>query len=144
MTTFNLPNSIAITNGTGSWSSIEPFSTHLDTATKKHYAAQGSSGGVDIFFELNGSVITADVNSAPIPVGDAPNGISITGVAADAADSVTVTAGDTVYLHQWTPLRSFVWQSSWTTSSGDGTNTEEVTPTEPSVASVKKVHCNFW
>jgi len=29
-------------------------------------------------------------------------------------------------------------------TSGGGTSTEEVTPTEPSVETVKKVHCNFW
>ena len=29
-------------------------------------------------------------------------------------------------------------------STGGGTSTEEVTPTEPSVGAVKKVHCNFW
>ena len=41
-------------------------------------------------------------------------------------------------------LRLILVAPSWAQQSGGGTSTEEITPTEPSVETVKKVHCNFW
>ena len=134
MTSFNLPSSIAITNPvSSSWNTIIPSvqvnsNYDYDTATKKHYSAAGSSGAPDIFFELNNGVITADVNTSP--TGGAPDGISLTGTGS-GSNSVTVTAGNTIYLHNagWSVPQSFVWQSSWTTTSGSGgggTSTEGV------------------
>ena len=124
MTTFNLPSSIALSNPINSaWNTIVRANTinannPADTTTKVHWASVGSSGLTDVFFELNNNVITVDVNNSP--TGGAPSGVSKTGTGS-GTDSITVTAGDTIYLHNGTwssPLMSFVWQSSWTSTSG--------------------------
>lgn len=146
MTTFSTPTSISLTNPTNTdWATIVPRTdaTYVDTTTKKHYAAVGSSGPADVFFELNNGVITVDVNTG-LSAG-APDMVSKTGFSGGTS-SITVTAGDIIYLFNngGTQFGSFVWQSSWTSGGGGGTSTEEVTPTEPSVGTVKKIHCNFW
>jgi hypothetical protein len=121
MTTFNLPSSITVTNPySATWSSLDRASAvnasnPADTATKVHFAAQGSSGGVDIFFELNNGIITADVDSAP--TGGSPHLISKTGYS-NGSGSVTVSGGDTLYMYNTTSanLGSFVFNGSWVTS----------------------------
>jgi len=120
---FNIPNSIATGSSDPYWAYLVPSSTtaNPDTATKKHYAATGSGGPTDVVFELNNGIITVDVN-ASFTGSDWPDSVSKTGFQNNPSSSVVVTAGNTVYIFNngGTNFGSFVWQSSWVTTSGGG------------------------
>ena len=148
MATFNLPSSIALTNPINSdWNTIVRASTvnvnnPADTTTKVHWAAVGSSGLTDVFFELNNNVITVDVNNSP--TGGAPMGVSKTGTGI-GTDSITVTAGDTIYFHNGSGsflFGSFVWQSSWVNAGGP--NTLGVATVQWSASFTKNPGNDYW
>ncbi len=132
MSTFNLPSSIALSNPeNASWNSIVRASTvnsnnPSDTSTKVHWAAVGSSGATDLFFELNAStnVVTVDVNSPP--TGGSPTFVSKTGYGSNGHtgyDSITVSDGDRIYMWEANNDKGdFEWQGSWVTAGN--TNTE--------------------
>ena len=137
MTSLTTPSSITLTNPVNSgWATLVPSSeSNLDTATKKHYSANG--GVTDVFFELSNGVITVDVSSSPT-VGS-PQYVSKTGSTSGGASSITVTTGDTIYFYNpGSALGSFVWQSSYTSSGGGGGGGSSSSTTS------KKVFCNFW
>ena len=119
--TINLPTSITISNPINTdWGSVVRANTinsnnPTDTPTKVHFAAVGSSGLTDLFFELNNGIITVDVGSSP--TGGTPEYVSTIGYSGTAINT-TVTGGDTIYLfNASTNIGQFVFNSSWVTSS---------------------------
>lgn len=73
---------------------------------------------------------------------DHPETVSDIGVFTEVSGNVILkypNEASTTILYSFAKPTSASWISS-----GGGTSTEEVTPTEPSVQTVKKVHCNFW
>lgn len=123
----SIPSSISTGSTDSNWASLVPTPGASDTSTKKHYSAVSYTSAADLVFELNNGVVTVDVNPAGTGT-DWPDSVSKTGFQTNGTSSITVTTNDTIYIFNngSTNFGSFVWQSSWVTTSGGGTSTESL------------------
>lgn len=115
----SIPSSISTGSTDSNWASLVPTPGASDTSTKKHYSAVSYTSAADLVFELNNGVVTVDVNPAGTGT-DWPDSVSKTGFQTNGTSSITVTTNDTIYIFNngSTNFGSFVWQSSWVTTSG--------------------------
>ena len=139
--TFSPPATITFSGDL--WYTMGLYYTHISNGLYDLTDSSGSSTNQAAHIEFTDSsgVLTLDVNPS-VNGGSTP---AFFNNGSGNVTSGTVAVGDTISLKRSDGVTRAVFTlPNFYSASGGGTSTEEVTPTEPSVETVKKVHCNFW